>query len=103
MGVNQEGVGPGRTASRIPTREDCGVMPTRLLRITPSFRKNSFTPLEISVSTTKELKKLAFPIRYYHGSCFFRMWTPSSPRRTHCLSRASYGGASTTSLSLLLC
>ncbi len=42
MGVNQEGVGPGRTASRIPTREDCGVMPTRLLRITPIIPKEFF-------------------------------------------------------------
>src|SRR6266849_10856351 len=59
----------------------------------PSFRKNSFTSLEISASTTKKLKKPAFPIRYYHGSCFFRMWTHHQPGRAHCLSGASYGEA----------
>src|SRR5258708_33690387 len=103
MGVNQEGVGPGRTASRIPTREDCGVMPTRLLRITPIIPKEFFHTAGDFGEHHEGAQKAGFPIRYYHGSCFFRMWTPSSPRRTHCLSRASYEGASTTSLSLLLC
>jgi hypothetical protein len=36
----------------------------------PSFRKNSFTPLEISASTTKKLKKSDFPIRYYRDHVF---------------------------------
>src|SRR5437016_3647754 len=51
-----------------------------------SFQKNLFTPLEISASTTKKLKKPGFPIRYYHGSCFFGMWTHHRPGRAHCLS-----------------
>src|SRR5260370_42601977 len=38
--LNQEGVSPGRTASRISTREDCGAMPTRFLPIT-TVRRNT--------------------------------------------------------------
>ena len=41
----------------------------------------------------EEAQKVGLSHPVLQGSCFFRRWTPSSAGRTHCLSRASYGGA----------